>query len=160
MSADQAQHISAQDMVEQVQARFEGLNLVEAWGEQSLFYNPGNLFSRGTYFCTVKSKDGDNDRASALDRDGVWRLNFGLPNNRFVEIFGAKPARPGKGGVIEGPWDFTTLDQLMPHPVYGWGGWVCVNCPSARTVEKLWPLMALAHKKAAANFNTRARKLK
>lgn len=47
--------------------RFDGTRVVEAWGERSIFYNPGHKLPRGVYFATVKEKDGDNDKASCLD---------------------------------------------------------------------------------------------
>lgn len=47
----------------------------EAWGETSLFCNPGGRFARGADFLTLKSKDGAHDRASALDRPEVFRMN-------------------------------------------------------------------------------------
>jgi hypothetical protein len=59
-------------------ASFEGLAPRDSWGERSYFCNPGGKAARGTYFLTIKEKDGANDRASDLDRPGIWRLNFGL----------------------------------------------------------------------------------
>jgi hypothetical protein len=106
----------------------------------------------------LKEKDGENDRASALDRPGIWRMNFGLPRKAFLQLFGHVPARPGKGGVIEGPWDFTACDQLTPHPVYGWMSWVAILNPTAENFETLKPLIAQAHGKAAATFNKRSAK--
>ena len=99
---------------------FKDLKVVNAWGETSFFYNPGNLKPRGKYFCTLKEKNGENDKASSLNREGVFRLNFGISKVQFLELFGDIPARPTKGGVIAGSYDFTKLDTLYPHPVYGW----------------------------------------
>ncbi len=138
-------------------ASFEGLVPQNSWGERSYFYNPGGNAPRGTYFLTIKEKDGANDRASDLDRPGVWRLNFGLQKPDFVALFGYPPSRPGKGQAIEGPWDFTELDQLTPHPVYGWMGWVAILNPSAGTFEQLKPLIARAHEKARHTFDKRQR---
>jgi hypothetical protein len=129
----------------------------ESWGETSLFCNPGGRFARGAYFLTLKSKDGANDRASALDRPGVFRMSFGLPRGVFEPLFGRPPARPGKGGVIEGPWDFTAEGQLMPHPVYGWMSWVCILNPSAADIAEHMPLIRAAHAKAVKTFERRAR---
>jgi hypothetical protein len=136
-------------------ARFEGLAPRDSWGERSYFCNPGGKAARGTYFLTIKEKDGANDRASDLDRPGIWRLNFGLPKAEFMRLFGHPPARPGKGQVIEGPWDFTALDQLTPHPVYGWAAWVAILSPSVETYEELKPLIALAYGKSRVAFQKR-----
>jgi len=129
----------------------------ESWGETSLFCNPGGRFVRGAYFLTLKSQDGANDRASALDRPGVFRMSFGLPHGVFEPHFGRPPARPSKGGVIEGPWDFTTQGQLMPHPVYGWMSWVCILNPSVADIAEHMSLIRAAHAKAVKTFERRAR---
>ena len=129
----------------------------DAWGETSYFYNPGGLFERGTYFATIKDRDGANDRASRLDRPGSWRLNMGVSKGRYLERFGPPPPRPGKGGVVEGPWDFEARDALTPHPVYGWMSWVAVLCPSPATWADCLPLLDDAHARARAGFEKRAR---
>lgn len=136
---------------------FPGTEAHESWGETSLFCNPGGRFARGAYFLTLKSKDGANDRASALDRPGIFRMSFGLPREAFIPLFGRPPARPGKGGVIEGPWDFTQAGLLLPHPVYGWASWVCILNPDAPMIGELLPLIRLAHAKALKTFERRVR---
>lgn len=131
---------------------------VLAWGEVSYFVNPEGRLKRGAYFATIKTTDGENDRASALHRDGVWRLNFGLSKADFVTLFGPPPTRPAKGHSIIGPWDLQALYTLTPHPVYGWMGWVAVLCPDAGQLENLRPLIALAHAKARAAAQVRLTK--
>ncbi|MEL7212188.1 MAG: DUF6194 family protein [Pseudomonadota bacterium] len=133
----------------------EGVVPLSAWGEVSYFYNPGHKLKRGTYFATIKQKDGDNDKSSHIDREGVWRLNIGLTKPTYQSLFGANPDRPGKGSTVEGPWDFTQLDELMPHPVYGWMSWVAVLNPSQQTWEQCLPLLQDAHGKAKTAFNKR-----
>ena len=140
-----------------ITSTLDGVNPVSAWGETAYFYNPGGVLKRGTYFATIKDKDGDNDRASGLDRDGIWRLNIGIGSQAFLAMFRHKPARPAKGGVIEGPWDFTEIDRIMPHPVYGWMGWIAVLNPGAATFETCKPLITAAHQRAADSFSKRIR---
>jgi len=70
------------------------------------------FFDRGTYFITIKQKDGENDRASNLDRKGVWRLNMGVCKSVYFELFGPPSSRPGKGVIGGSGWDFTPKDQL------------------------------------------------
>lgn len=135
--------------------RFEGLHPVETWGETALFYNPHNLLKRGVYFATLKEKDGDNDSASRLNRDGVFRFNLGTTKPMFQDLFGAPPTRPAKGETIDGPWDFSALDRVMPHPVYGWMSWICVLCPSTRTIQAIDPMIEAAYAKACSNFSKR-----
>ncbi|MDZ7600323.1 MAG: DUF6194 family protein [Hoeflea sp.] len=145
------------DVDRYITGTLDGVNPVSAWGETAYFYNPGLVLKRGTYFATIKQKDGDNDRASGLDRDGVWRLNIGLGKKAFLAMFKHQPARPAKGGVIEGPWDFTEIDRITPHPVYGWMGWIAVLNPGEETFETCKPLIATAHQRAADGFGKRIR---
>ena len=137
--------------------RFPGTIAVDAWGETSLFYNPGRMLPRGVYFATVKEKDGENDRASNIDREGVFRFNVGTSKPLFLERFGPPPPRPGKGQAIEGEWDFTELDTITPHPVYGWMSWVSVLNPSAQTLEGMDDLIEAAFLKAKTAFDKKAK---
>ncbi|MFC0677373.1 DUF6194 family protein [Lysobacter korlensis] len=138
-------------------ARYDGLSVVDAWGERSLFHNPGGVLPRGIYFATIKQRDGANDRASGLDRDGVFRVNTGVSRRTYERLLGAVPTRPDKGGVVSTGHDFQQLDVLMPHPVYAWMGWVCVLNPSVRTWHALAPLFDEAHALAQVKFARRVR---
>lgn len=131
-----------------VLARFDDVYPTDSWGERSFFLNPGKQLKRGTYFATIKSKDGENDKASNLDRPGVFRLNMGISKPLFLSHFPELPKRPAKGGIIDMNSDFTALDTLMPHPVYGWMAWVNVLNPSSETFETCVPLLDDAYKKA------------
>ncbi len=124
-----------------VLSSFSGLKVVDAWGEKSFFYNPYNLLKRGVYFCTVKEKDGANDKASELERDNIFRVNFGLSKKTFLKIFPILPKRSTKGNTIDGPYDFRTLDVLTPHPIYGWMTWVSILNPSHYSFEMLKELI-------------------
>ena len=135
----------------------EGIVAQEAWGETAYFYNPGNVLKRGTYFATVKQKDGDNDKASALDRDGIWRLSLGVEKSKFTAMFGTQPPRPAKGCSIEGPWVHTQLNTIMPHPVYGWMSWIAVLNPDDQTFEHSKLLIESAHNRAKTTFDKRVR---
>jgi hypothetical protein len=136
--------------------RFDGIVSVAAWGETSFFYNPGRVLPRGVYFATLKSKDGENDRASDLGRHGVFRLNIGIGKPTYRSLFGPLPSRPAAGGVVDTGHDFSALDRLTPHPVYGWMAWVSVLNPSATTLEAIAPLLVEAHGLAFAKFDKRA----
>ncbi len=153
-----ADGISLEALVDEITTRFDNVMPQRTWGELTFFYNPGQVLKRGTYVCTIKDKDGENDRASNLDRDGVYRLNFCLPRPDYFERFGHPPERPGKGGVVEGGWEFTKLDQLLPHPVYAWMGWVSVLNPTDQTLRTLLPLLELSYAKAVRGFEQRLRK--
>lgn len=148
-------------MIEAAAARlaaFDGVAEKASWGERAFFVNPGGRLPSGTYFATIKTADGPNDRASRLG-GARWRLNLGLPKPLFLARFGQPPGRPGRGGTVAGDWDFTAEDRLMPHPVYGWMGWVAVVSPSAATLDSLAPLLEAAYDKATGAARCRIAKM-
>lgn len=147
--------LTLDEVAARIATRFAGVIPTSSWGETSFFYNPDHSLPRGAYFCTLKDHDGENDRGSHLDRPGVYRLNFGLPAKDFTAIFGPRPSRPGKGGIVEGPWSFTELDVITPHPVYGWMGWVAVLNPTEKRFDEIVPLLDRAYDKAKASFEKR-----
>jgi hypothetical protein len=127
---------------------FDDVHPLDSWGEKSFFLNPGLRLNRGTYFATLKEKDGENDKASYLNRDGIFRLNMGVSKEFYLSLFQNLPKRPAKGCFIEGDYDFQRVDAILPHPVYGWMGWICVLNPSVETFEECKNLLADAYRKA------------
>lgn len=150
--------MTPQDVVAALTARFAGLAPKASWGETSLFYNPDGVLPNGVYFATVKEHDGANDSASQLDRPEVYRVALGLPRARYEQLFGARPARPPKGGIVASGHDFTATDVLMPHPVYAWMGWVQVLSPSENTFTGMQPLFAESYDAAVAKYGVQAAK--
>ena len=71
----------------------EGTVLVESWGEKGVFYNPNHILKRGVYVLTIKEKDGENDKSSNLNRQGVYRVNLGLKT--YSDISPHVPQRAG-----------------------------------------------------------------
>jgi hypothetical protein len=91
-------------------------------------------------FATIVTKDyGDFDNASNLHRASVFRLNVGVSRATFRSLFSDA-----------GMYDFTALDRLLPHPVYGRQSWVWVLNPSAETLERVKPLLREAYAIAVA----------
>jgi hypothetical protein len=150
--------MTAEAVMHQITHSYRGLAPKATWGETSLFYNPDNALKTGVYFATIKDHDGENDKASCLNREGVFRLSFGLPPASYEERFGPRPERPDKGAVVATGHDFTELDELTPHPVYAWMGWVQVLSPTERTVRDLRPLLDDAYNKARTTFERRIAK--
>ncbi len=144
--------MTAEETIAALVDRFEGLTPKASWGETSLFYNPGLALPNGVYFCTVKDHDGANDSASRLDRPGVFRLALGLPVARYEALFGPRPQRPSKGGTVTTGHDFTTLDVLVPHPVYAWMGWAQILNPTRASFDQLQPMFDEAHRAAVSKF--------
>jgi len=61
--------------------------------------------------------------------------------------------------VLRTGFDYTSLDVLMPHPIYAVQHWVCVVDPSAATLELLRPLVDDAYDFAVRKHaNQRARR--
>lgn len=132
---------------------YKHINPLNSWGERSYFVNPEMRLKHGSYFATIKSKDGENDRASNLNRTGVFRLNIGLTPKKYEEIFGIRPSRPPKGGVIKSNFDFQALNIFMPHPVYGWMGWIAINNPELDNFKKSQEYLDIAYDKAVKSVS-------
>lgn len=134
--------VSIDEIFEYCLSEYEGLVIDKNWGERGVFFNPKNTLPKGVYVLTVKEKDGPNDKASRVDRGGVFRLNLGINKSTFTDLFGAIPKRPAASQIVSTGHDFTALDQITPHPVYGWMSWVAVLNPSRETFAQLKPLIA------------------
>ena len=141
------------NIVENIVTEFDGVIPKASWGETSLFYNPGQVLPNGVYFCTIKEKNGDNDKASGLDREGIYRLSIGISKESYESLFGTRPKRPSKGGIIDTGHDFTVPNVLMPHPIYGWMSWVQILSPSEDKFNEILGLIGEAHKNAVGKFN-------
>ena len=37
--------------------------------------------------------------------------------------------------MIDGNYNFSALDTVMPHPIYGWMTWVCAVNPTRETID-------------------------
>jgi hypothetical protein len=131
-----------------------------AWGDSFFFYDPDRTIppDRRMPFATIVTKDyGDFDSASQLNRPGVFRLNIGIGRETYRALFGAQSSPSGADGDDERGYDFTALDQVLPHPVYGRQYWVCILNPSAATFEaEVQPLLAEAYDRAASKGARRA----
>lgn len=107
-------------------------------------------------FRTLKNYEGESDKGWHFNRPGVYRLSFRRSAKIFASPFGARPMRPGKGGAVAGPWNFTALNVLMPHPVYGWMGWIAVLNPTTETFERMMPFLNRARKQAETRIARRS----
>lgn len=128
---------------------FDGVETVTSSGNTFFFYGSERKFP----FATLVTND-DYDQHSNLNRPSVFRLNIGISKQTYRSLFGSRPSQtsvsgaPGAGGAvdIDSGYDYTALDQVMPHPVYGRMYWICVLNPDAETFrEVVWPLLAEAY---------------
>jgi hypothetical protein len=129
-----------------------------AAGDTFFFYNPDRGLEpvRRFPFATIVTKDyGDFDRASMLNRPGVFRLNIGVKSETYRSLFGPQPPATPGGQAIDTGRDFSVLDQLLPHPLYASMSWVCVLNPSAATLQAVQPLLAEAYNLAVGRHARR-----
>jgi Family of unknown function (DUF6194) len=125
-----------------------------AWGDSFFFYDPDDVpAARRLPFATIVTKDYDGfDTLSRLDRPGIFRLNIEVGRQRFTELFGYPPAEHGtrSTGI-----DYTALDEVLPHPVYGGQGWISILNPGERTSEIARSLLRAAHGSAVRRYRRR-----
>src|SRR5258707_11156614 len=144
----------------------KGVDVVVDSDNSFFFYNPDSSVppDHKFPFATLMTND-VNDQFSNLNRPSVFRLNIGINKQTFRSLFG-KPKLPSDSDDTSGTdesnenevsHDFTTLDQLMPHPVYGRMYWMCVINPSDETFEtKVRPLLSEAYEMAVSKYNKQA----
>jgi hypothetical protein len=125
---------------------FAGVETAASGGCTFFFYGT----ERKLPFATLATEDNDYDRSSNLSRPDVFRLNVGVSKDTYRSLFGPPPSPGGATGVVDAGHDFTTSDEIMPHPVYAPQSWVCVLNPSAVTFQIVQRLLAEAYDIAVA----------
>ena len=89
-------------------------------------------------YATLVTTD-EHDEASNLSRPGAFRLNIGVDRETFEQVAAANPDP-----------DYTSLDTVLPHPVYAAQRWICIVNPSETTFrEVVVPLLNVAHDRLA-----------
>ncbi|MCX5205210.1 DUF6194 family protein [Streptomyces sp. NBC_00237] len=115
----------------------------QAWGDAFFYYAPdGQVPQHVQPYATIVTKDYPGDTASALSTPGRWRVNVHVGRTTFRELTGEEPRS------LALPRDHTAADLVLPHPVYGEIGWVCVVNPAARTSDTVSRLLREAHEAA------------
>lgn len=114
-----------------------------AWGDAFFYYSPDGVMPRTTQpYGTVVTKNYPDDGASDLDPPGRWRVNVHVGRTALPEVDG-------------GRYDLAAADVLLPHPVYGPLGWICVVNPGERTTGTVVRLLREAHEAARARAERR-----
>jgi len=109
-----------------------------AWGDAFFYYAPDGRTPPNTQpYGTIVTKDYPDDTASALDPPGRWRVNVQVGRAALPELLGERH-------------DPAAADVLLPHPVYGPLGWICVVNPGERTTGTVVRLLREAHEAARA----------
>lgn len=106
---------------------FEGVTVHETSPDYFFFAGAGQKFP----FATIVTHDDAYDGASALDRDGVFRLNMPADKPTFSALF---PAITSRRELEAAGLDYQALDTLFPHPLYGRMRWVSIINP-----DTTWP---------------------
>jgi hypothetical protein len=128
----------------------DGVEAVSDQGNSFFFYDKDNKIP----FVTIVTNNAYDD-ASDLDRPGVFRLNIGVSRQTYQSMFATESPDGEEIRHTEGH-DFTAIDKLMPHPVYGRMYWVCVLNPGEATFETVRPLIDEAYQIAVAKYERRA----
>lgn len=129
-------------IIDYITGTFAGVETASLDGNMFFFCGAERMFP----FATLMTND-VNDQFSDLTRSGVFRLNIGVGKETFQALFG-DAARE---------YDFTALDTIMPHPVYGRQRWVCVLNPSDATfAATVRPLLAEAYGRDVRKHTKRA----
>src|SRR5262245_27496429 len=118
-------------IIRHIAQSLDGVDVVETNGNRFFFYDPGHDLpvDRRFPFATLVTSD-EYDQTSDLNREGVFRLNVGVSREACRALFGEQPPSEGDEADADRGYDFTALDTIMPHPVYGTMHWICVLNPS------------------------------
>lgn len=127
------------------------------YGEKCIFYNPENKLKHGIYVLTIKEKDGNNDKSSNLNREGIYRVNFGVTKNTFINKFGFIPNRHLKGNTVDMHYNFSTLNMLLPHPVYAWMSWMCILNPDTNSFNHIKQFINESYECAKEKYNKKVK---
>ena len=141
-----------------IMENFDDVVIKAKYGETTYFYNKDKTLPHGVYFFTIKESDGPNDKASRLDRPGVFRVSWQLERAEFEEKFGDLPPRPAKGESISTNFDLSRLDTHLPHAVYGWMGWSMILAPKRQQFELQKDSIRRAYGRAKRKFDERLRR--
>lgn len=112
-----------------------------AWGDAFFYYAPdGSVPHNVQPYGTIVTRNHPGDTASDLDPPDRWRVNIHVGRARFRDLVGEDPR------TLDGrPRDHRAVDRVMPHPVYGAYGWICVVTPGDRTADTVVSLLRAAH---------------
>jgi hypothetical protein len=117
-----------------------------AWGDTFFYVRNANGEPPKMPFATIVTKDYESfDCDSNLNRGGLYRLNMDVGKEKLEELFGVKP---GELQQNRGKFDFTSVDQLFPHPIYGPNGWVSIINPQVESSGVVNSLMDFSLKRA------------
>jgi hypothetical protein len=117
-----------------------------AWGDTFFFYDPDDITvpdKRLPYATIVINDYPGFDEASNLKRTGVYRVNMWVSRDTYEREMSADDL-----STI----DYTVLDKVIPHPVYGPQSWLSVLNPRPVTEGTVKELLVEAHDRARNRY--------
>jgi hypothetical protein len=108
-----------------------------AWGDLFFYYAPDGRVPSTQPFATIVTKDYPGEPSSDLSGE-AFRVNIDA---------GRRNQPPCA--------DPTARDHVMPHPLYGHLGWVCVVAPGLSIRPELFAALTAAHTAARARWDRR-----
>jgi hypothetical protein len=145
-------NVDEASIIQYITSTFDGIETVTSKGNTFIFYGPDRKMPLAT-IVTTDEYAGFPD----LDRPSVFRLNIGISKSTYRSLFGPEATHPDAASDGAGRHNFTALDHVIPHPIYGRTNWVCVLNPSATTFgTDVRPLIAEAVSLAAGRPDRRA----
>ncbi len=142
--------MDAAEISNYILATLTGVSVIDDSNNRFFFYDPDNKIP----FATIVTNN-EYDDVSDLDREFVYRVNIGVTTQTYQSLFRTETDDGVEIPHNEGH-DFTALDTLMPHPVYGKMYWVCVLNPSEATFGTIKPLLREAYEIAVKKYERRA----
>ncbi len=141
--------MNEEEIINYITGAFKDVETATANGDTFFFNDPEKKFP----FATLVTSN-YNDNFSNLNRPGVFRLNIGVSKATYKALFGPPPASKASDYEPILGYDYTVLDKVLPHPVYGRMYWVCILNPDRETFEnKVQPLLTEAYDLSDKRYN-------
>ncbi|PSK91181.1 DUF6194 family protein [Taibaiella chishuiensis] len=121
-----------------ITTRLPGATRLESAGYIFYFYGQEQMMP----FLTLATADQEGDRDSNLDREGVYRVNIGLPKEQYQGLLPHTGAAP----------DYTALNVWMPHPHYAKQYYVCILNPEGDNLSRSFGLIDAAYNLAQKRY--------
>jgi hypothetical protein len=118
-------------------------------GDTFFIYDPDGVIPPEKLFpyATIVNNDVPGfDEASNLARDGVFRVNMWMSRPTFEHEAESGPEI-----------DYTALDRVIPHQIYGPQSWLSVLNPAASTSNTVRRLLTEAHGRARDRYDKKYR---
>ncbi|TEY03109.1 hypothetical protein ELQ16_03970 [Campylobacter sp. US33a] len=88
----------------------------------------------------------------------MFRLSCSIYEQDYQKLFGQKPKKALKGEVVNLNYDFSMLDFIMPHLIYAYMGYICINNPSRKNFEIFKGDLGLSYQKVIKTYQKKDKK--